>query len=88
MKLTGELALGQELGDPAGRGDVTGGERGQRRHVQLLRVTGLCDRLAVLVDDKHRLRIRVSLKDVADTVDLLQLLLVHDELLDHRALAP
>jgi hypothetical protein len=28
------------------------------------------------------------LKDVADTVDLLQLLLVHDELLDHRALAP
>src|SRR3954462_11655467 len=28
------------------------------------------------------------MKDVADTVDLLQLLLVHDELLDHRALAP
>src|SRR6185369_14594638 len=57
-------------------------------HVQLLRVTRLCDRLAVLVDDKHRLRIRVSMKDFADAVDLLQLLLVHDELLGHRALAP
>jgi hypothetical protein len=28
------------------------------------------------------------MKDLADTIDLLQLFLVHDELLDHRALAP
>src|SRR5262249_36759422 len=48
----------------------------------------LRDGLAVLVDHEHGLRIRVSMKDFADPVDLLQLLLVHDELLDHRALAP
>src|SRR5260221_14762767 len=28
------------------------------------------------------------MKDLADVVDLLQLLLVHHELLDHRAMAP
>src|SRR5262249_13286019 len=67
---------------------VAGGQRRQRRHVELRRIARLRDGLAVLVDHEHGLRVRVSMKDFADPVDLLQLLLVHDELLDHRALAP
>ena len=46
------------------------------------------DGLAVLVDDEDDLGVGVSVEDLADVVDLLELLLVHDELLDHRALAP
>ena len=88
VKLAGEFLLREELGDRAGGRYVSGGQRRQRGDVDRFDLTCLRHRLAVLVDDQNRARVRVALKDFADVVDLLQLLLVHHELLDHRALAP
>ena len=75
-----ELLLADQLGQTVGRGDVAGGQRGQRRRVDAAHVALHGDLLAVLVDQKDDLRVGVDLQTLEDVLDLLVLLLVHHEI--------
>ena len=59
VELAGEVLLAEDLRDAARRGDVAGRQRRQRRHVELVDVARVGDRLAVAADEQHRLRVRV-----------------------------
>src|SRR5690606_4435639 len=80
VELRGELVLAQQLGDPAGRGDVSGGQRGEGRGVDVLHVTARGDELTILVDDEDDLGVRFPNEAVHDPLDLVELLLVHHHL--------
>ena len=58
VELSGELVLLEELGDAARRGDVAGGERGERGRVDVVDVAAGGDELTVLVDDEDDLGVR------------------------------
>ena len=70
VELAGELLFGEQRRDRTGRGDVAGGQRRQRGDVELFDLTGLGERLAVLVDNEHGPGIGIPVKDLADVVDL------------------
>src|SRR5581483_7331076 len=74
-----ELLLPDQLREAAGRGDVAGGERSERRGVEAVGLAGSRDELAVLVDQEDDLRIGLPAELLDEGVDLLELTLVHDE---------
>ena len=59
VELAGEVLLAQDLRDAAGGGDVARGQRRQRRHVELVDVAGVGDRLTVAADEQHRLGVGI-----------------------------
>ena len=84
VKQDRELLLAEQLRDPAGRGDVAGGQRGQRGGVDVVGLPAARDELAVLVHEEHDLGVGLASQAIADRVDLVELLLVHHHLLVHR----
>ena len=66
VELGGELVLLEELRHAARRGDVAGGERRERRRVEVVDVAARGDELTVLVDDEDDLGVRVLDEAVHD----------------------
>ena len=87
VELGGELLLLEQLGHPAGGGDVAGRQRRQAGRVDVVDVAGRGDELSVLVDDEDDLGVRVPNQAVHDPLDQSELLLVHHHLpVDHSIL--
>src|SRR6266478_1128652 len=78
-----ELLFSEQLGETAGGRDVAGGERGERRGIEVLGGADGGDELAVLVDEEDDLRVGLPRQALADRADLLEFLVVHHHLRLH-----
>ena len=74
-----EFLLADEPRQAVGRGHVARGERGEGGGVEVLDLALCGDLLAVLVDQEHDLGVRVDAELRDDRLDLVELLLVHDD---------
>jgi hypothetical protein len=83
VKEDGEFLLADQLGEAAGRSDVSRGQRSERGGVQVLRGPDRSDELPVLVDEEDDLRVRFARQALANHADLLELLVVHHHLRLH-----
>ncbi len=80
MEVVRELLLAEDLGEPAGGGDVARDQRGQRGGVQVLELAGVGDHLAILVHEEHGLGVGVAHESLGHGQDPFLILLVQNEL--------
>jgi len=84
----GELPLPDQPRQAVGGRHVARGERGKRRCVHQINLTGPRDLLAVLVDQKHDLCVGVDAKAVEELRYPIELLLIHDKTRVHAPWSP
>jgi len=77
MEQDGKFLLADELRKSIGRSDVAGGERGERRGVEVVDVAVGRDLLAVFVDEENELGVGVGAKFAQNRFDLIELLVIH-----------